>query len=80
MPKYSDNHSDQITVYYDASCPRCVRDRENYEHMAGASASDVCWMDITGRDDDLWALGIDPHKALIELHVRDQQGNILSEK
>jgi len=74
MPK----HSDHIIVYYDASCPRCVRDRENYEHMAGASAADVCWMDITGRDDDLWALGIDPYKALTELHVRDQQGKILS--
>jgi len=69
----------KITVYYDASCPKCVKDRHNYEHMTGESASDVCWMDITGRDDDLRALGIDPHMALTELHVRDEQGHIRSE-
>jgi len=75
MPKQS-NH---ITVYYDASCPRCVKDRENYEHMAGESAHDVCWMDITDHDDELLALAIDPHKALRELHVKDKHGHILSE-
>jgi len=71
--------SNQITVYYDASCPKCVKDRVNYEHMAGEAASDVCWVDITGRDDELRALGIDPRMALTELHLRDKQGRILSE-
>jgi len=71
--------SDHITVYYDASCPKCVKDRQNYERMAGEAGADVCWMDITGRDDELCALGIDPHMALTELHLRDKQGRILSE-
>ncbi len=71
--------SSNITVYYDASCPKCVKDRENYEKMAGESGHDVCWMDITGRDDELHALGIDPSKALTELHLKDQHGHILSE-
>jgi len=66
-------------VYYDASCPKCVKDRENYETMAGETGRDVCWMDITGRDDELYELGIDPRKALTELHVKDQHGHILSE-
>ena len=71
--------SNNITVYYDASCPKCVKDRENYENMAGETGRDVCWVDITGRDDELHELGIDPRKALTELHVKDQHGHILSE-
>ncbi len=71
--------SDHITVYYDASCPKCVKDRRNYEHMAGETASDVCWMDITDRDEELHELGIDPRLALTELHVKDKQGRIVSE-
>ena len=71
--------AEKITVYYDASCPKCVKDRQNYEHMAGESGRDVCWMDITGRDDDLRALGIDPRMALTELHVKDTYGHIRSE-
>jgi len=71
--------SDHITVYYDASCPKCVKDRHNYEQMAGETASDVCWMDITGRDEELRNIGIDPHLALTELHVMNKQGRIVSE-
>lgn len=68
-----------ITVYYDGACEKCVRDREKYEAMAGESGRDVEWFDITGKDDALINLGIDPHLALTELHVRDSDGNILSE-
>ena len=45
----------KITVYYDAACPKCVKDSRNYEQMAGDSVDDVCWMDITGHDDKLRA-------------------------
>ncbi|MGR8941021.1 MAG: thiol-disulfide oxidoreductase DCC family protein [Gammaproteobacteria bacterium] len=69
----------KITVYYDAACPKCVRDRQNYEKLAGKSAADVCWFDITGQDSRLLALGIDPRKALTELHVQDHNGRIHSE-
>jgi predicted DCC family thiol-disulfide oxidoreductase YuxK len=69
----------KIIVYYDAACPKCVKDRQNYEQMAGDSAGDVCWMDITGRENELRRLGINPQKALTELHVKDQNGQILSE-
>lgn len=69
----------RITVYYDGACPKCVRDRQDYEHMAGKAGNDVCWYDITGKEEELQALGIDPHKALTELHVRDEHGRILSE-
>lgn len=69
----------KLTVYYDGACPRCVRDRERYEELAGAQADTVCWIDITGRDDELRACGIDPQHALRELHVADEEGRIRRE-
>ncbi|MEH6579274.1 MAG: DUF393 domain-containing protein [Amphritea sp.] len=69
----------KITVYYDGACPRCVQDRHNYEAMAEAGDSSVEWFDITGRDEDLIALGINPRKALTELHIRDQNLQVRSE-
>ena len=69
----------KITVYYDGACPSCIKDRENYEKLAGKNGKDVCWFDITGQDAHLRNLGIDPHKALSELHVRDEQQHIISE-
>lgn len=72
-------HRDKITVYYDGACPKCIRDRENYEKLAGQGGDDVIWFDITNRDDELRTLGIDPHKALTELHIKDQDQRILSE-
>lgn len=69
----------KITVYYDGACPRCVKDRLNYEKLAGKNADNVCWFDITGQDDYLKNIGIDPKKALTELHVRDEHQQTLSE-
>jgi predicted DCC family thiol-disulfide oxidoreductase YuxK len=39
----------------------------------------VCWFDITGQDARLRALGIDPRRALTELHVMDEHQRIRSE-
>jgi predicted DCC family thiol-disulfide oxidoreductase YuxK len=69
----------KMTVYYDGACPQCVRDRQNYERLAGKSDEEVCWFDITGREARLRELGIDPRKALSELHVQDAGGRIHSE-
>ena len=68
-----------IVVYYDGACPKCIRDRENYERLAGKAGENVSWFDITGKDNELRSLGIDPHKALTELHIKDEDENILSE-
>ncbi|MBD5800693.1 hypothetical protein AZOA_00930 [Azoarcus sp. Aa7] len=70
---------ERITVYYDGACPRCVRDRAQYERLAGEAGADTCWVDITGRDAELRALGIDPDTALRELHVRDGEGRVRRE-
>ena len=69
----------KITVYYDGACPKCVNDRQNYERLAGKAGEDVCWMDITGQEEKLRKIGIDPRKALTELHVKDENQRILSE-
>src|SRR5690606_15590403 len=67
------------TVRYDGAGPRCRRDRANYERLAGEGGRDVEWCDITGRDDELRAEGIDPKAALRELHVRTTDGRVLRE-
>ena len=69
----------KITVYYDGACPSCVKDRQNYEKLAGKSGEEVCWFDITGQEDRLREIGIDPRKALSELHVRDEHQRVVSE-
>ncbi|MFW1677369.1 thiol-disulfide oxidoreductase DCC family protein [Pontibacter sp. JAM-7] len=73
------NPDNKITVFYDGACPRCVRDRANYEKRDPGSGADIEWFDITGRESELCSLGIDPHRALTELHIRTAEGEILSE-
>lgn len=59
----------KICVLYDGACPRCIKDRDNYLSLAGGRAEGVSWFDITDKDEQLKRWGIDPHKALTELHV-----------
>ena len=68
-----------ITVYYDGACPRCVKDRKTYERLAWKTTHEVSWIDITGKDNELRELGIDPNRALRELHVKDENQKIISE-
>lgn len=70
---------EKITVFYDGACPSCIKDRQSYENMAGKDGEDVCWFDITGQDAHLRDIGIDPRKAMTELHVRNEHQQILSE-
>ena len=67
------------TVYYDGACPTCVKDRHYYEKLSGCTGKDIDWFDITGQEDRLREIGIDPQKALMALHVKDENQQILSE-
>jgi len=67
----------QLTVYYDAACPRCVADRARYERLAGARAAAVRWIDVNGAAALLRARGIDAGEALRALHVEDARGVVL---
>ncbi len=66
----------KLKVYYDGACPRCVADRRRYQAFNLDSDDSVQWLDITGRDEELRRIGIDPYLALTELHVQDEQGRI----
>ena len=68
-----------ITVYYDGACPKCVKDRYHYEKLSGRAGKNVYWFDITGQEERLREIGIDPQKALMELHVKNENQQILSE-
>ncbi|MBQ0724609.1 MAG: DUF393 domain-containing protein [Cycloclasticus sp.] len=70
---------EKITVYYDQSCPSCVKDRALFERLAGKRAALFIWFDITSQDQALRQRGIDPYKALRELHIEDTHGTIHSE-
>ena len=74
-----DNLSTKLTVFYDGACSVCVRDRRWYEKLEGKTEDSVEWLDITGRDEELREQGIDPDKALRELHVKDSQGQVHQE-
>ena len=78
-PQEDNTNLDKLIVYYDGACPKCIRDRENYEKLSGPFGEQVCWFDITGQENRLHQLGIDPQKALTALHVRDTNGRIVSE-
>ena len=69
----------KIIVYYDGACPKCVKDMTNYQKLAGKAGENVCWFDITNQKEQLQKLGIDPYKALTELHIKDENQQILSE-
>ncbi len=71
--------AERIQVFYDGACPRCRRDRRRYQALAGRRAEKVQWLDISGRDQELRELGIDPQRALHELHVRTADGRVLAE-
>ena len=67
------------TVFDDGAGPRCVRDRTQYEPWAGPASASVCGFDITGQDERRRALGLDPRRALTELHVLDEYPRVRSE-
>jgi predicted DCC family thiol-disulfide oxidoreductase YuxK len=73
----------KICVYFDGACPSCVKDRDKYLRLAGKAGQDIEWLDITHKNDELIALGIDPDKAVKELHIsiksNDQDTHIISE-
>ena len=72
-------HNAPITVYYDGACSQCIADRHRYEKLSGRAGKNVVWFDITGQQEHLREMGIDPFKALMALHVKDEKEQIVSE-
>ncbi len=67
--------SGAYTVYYDGGCPRCVREMRWYQRFDRDNR--VRWVDIVGREEEIRAEGIDPRRALLELHLRYADGRLV---
>lgn len=70
------DNSAKLRVFYDGACPLCRRERARYERLARSAGDEIDWFDINGRDEELKRLGIDPQKALTELHVEDDKHRV----
>ncbi len=66
----------RVCVYFDGACPKCVRDRDTYVKLAGSESENVKWVDITHKDAELKALGINPELALQQLHIKVESNNL----
>ncbi|PSU35895.1 thiol-disulfide oxidoreductase DCC family protein [Photobacterium lutimaris] len=69
---------EKLTIFYDGACPSCVDDR-NWFTRRLSHPDNVNWCDITGKEDYLKSLGIDPYLAVKELHVMNDNGAIYKE-
>ena len=75
--KVSASHSKAMpTVYYDGSCPLCVREIKFYRSMAGSR--DVIWQDVSASSTSYPATGLSRDEALERFHVKTSAGALLS--
>ncbi len=66
----------KATVFYDGSCPICLRALARWRHKP--FTCEIEWFDITGKDETLLARGICPNKALEQLHILCDDGTVLT--
>lgn len=64
--------SDQTTVYFDGSCPLCVREIAIYKNNKSAEVAFIDVSAVDYADDDL-----DQAKAMARFHVRQADGTLL---
>lgn len=67
----------KLIVFYDALCPSCVKDQENYQRWAGDHAKNIVWQDATSHEALLKQYGVSLDEALLELHVFDETKQIM---
>ena len=72
-PTYS---PEQITVFYDGSCPLCPREIAVYRRCKGAQ--DIRWTDISRVEEAEVAPGVSKSEALARFHVIDEKGQVRS--
>jgi predicted DsbA family dithiol-disulfide isomerase len=56
----NESEKGKITVFYDGACPQCVIDRYQYEKRCGNAGKNIIEVDITGQEERLREIGIDP--------------------
>ncbi|QCK87713.1 DUF393 domain-containing protein [Phreatobacter aquaticus] len=64
-----------LTVFYDGSCPLCIREIGFYRRRQGANA--VAWVDVSQAASDV-APGLSCSAAMARFHVRRPDGTLVS--
>jgi predicted DCC family thiol-disulfide oxidoreductase YuxK len=70
------NHPPKLKTFYDGGCPVCSREIAHYRRVDRAGRVD--WIDITGADAELAAVGLDRTTAMRRLHVQEPDGRLVS--
>jgi predicted DCC family thiol-disulfide oxidoreductase YuxK len=65
-----------LKVFYDGSCPLCIREIAFYQRQAGASR--ISWIDVSRTGDDDVAPGLSRVKAMSRFHVLDVDGELFT--
>lgn len=66
----------KVTVFYDGSCPLCTREVARWRKAP--FDCQIEWLDITDNDEELISRGIDPGKAMLEMHTQTDSGKIFT--
>lgn len=65
-----------LTVYYDGTCPICGWEIDLYSRMRGGDR--INWLDIATASREALGPGLDRETALGKFHVRDATGRLVS--
>lgn len=76
MDKASVKANNQVTVYFDGSCPLCRREIGFYKNSAGADQ--IRWEDISRVLDGQVAGDLSCQQAMARFHVRAADGSLKS--
>jgi predicted DCC family thiol-disulfide oxidoreductase YuxK len=76
MDKSQLKANNQVTVYFDGSCPLCRREIGFYKKCAGAEQ--IAWQDVSQALDGQVASDLSCQQAMARFHVRDAQGHLKS--
>ena len=76
MDKASVKANNQVTVYFDGSCPLCRREIGFYKNSAGADQ--IRWEDISRVLDGQVAGDLSCQQAMARFHVRATDGSLKS--
>jgi predicted DCC family thiol-disulfide oxidoreductase YuxK len=76
MDKASVKANNQVTVYFDGSCPLCRREIGFYKNSSGAEQ--ILWQDISRSSEGLVATDLSCQQAMARFHVRAADGTLKS--
>jgi predicted DCC family thiol-disulfide oxidoreductase YuxK len=76
MDKASVKANNQVTVYFDGSCPLCRREIGFYKNSAGAER--IIWQDVSRAVDGQVAGDLSCQQAMARFHVRGADGALKS--